>query len=315
MITVVGSFIADFITRAPRMPKAGETLLGGPFTLGPGGKGGNQAVAASRCGSSVTMVTKVGQDAFSQLAFDSFTKEGIVTDYITTHPTVSTGAALILVEENTGENCIVVALGAAGCITREDVLAAEPAIAHSQILLVQLETSDEAVKTAVELAQQHGVTVLLNPAPYRPLSPALLQGATYITPNETEAAALSGIPLNDDDSLFKAAEAIRQKGPRSVLLTLGKRGCLVYRGPENYTFVPAFSVPQVVDTTGAGDAFSGGLAHALSRGVSLEEAARFGCAVAALSVTRAGTTESLPSRQEICAFLAAQGETSLLERI
>jgi len=302
IVTVVGSYVTDLMSRTPHMPRVGETVLGGPFKMGPGGKGGNQAVAAARQGSTVYMVTKVGDDEFGAYARASFEKDGIDTRYVFVDPTESTGAALIAVDDN-GDNMIVVALGACGTLTTAEVAQASEAIKSSAVVLLQLETSNEAVKATVALAKHYGVPVILNPAPYHEFPREILQDVSYITPNETEAYGLTGIQVDDEASALKAAQAIYAMGVPQVLITLGKKGCFYYNGRESGKLYPGFEV-QAVDTTGAGDAFNGGLAHALAAGQGLEDAIIYANAVAALSVTKVGTAPAMPTKHEVEAFLA-----------
>ena len=302
IVTVVGSYVTDLMSRTPHMPRVGETVLGGPFKMGPGGKGGNQAVAAARQGSTVYMVTKVGDDEFGAYARASFEKDGIDTRYVFVDPTESTGAALIAVDDN-GDNMIVVALGACGTLTTAEVAQASEAIKSSAVVLLQLETSNEAVKATVALAKHYGVPVILNPAPYHEFPREILQDVSYITPNETEAYGLTGIQVDDEASALKAAQAIYAMGVPQVLITLGKKGCFYYNGGESGKLYPGFEV-QAVDTTGAGDAFNGGLAHALAAGQGLEDAIIYANAVAALSVTKVGTAPAMPTKHEVEAFLA-----------
>ncbi|WP_019121244.1 ribokinase [Brevibacillus massiliensis] len=300
-ITVVGSYVVDLMSRTPHMPKPGETVLGGPFRMGPGGKGGNQAVAASRQGSQVFMVTKVGEDQFGKDALQNFTRERIDTSYVFIDREEATGVALIAVDDQS-ENMIVVALGACGRLTSADVEQAEETIRNSAVVLVQLETSLEAVKKTLELAQKHGVPVIMNPAPYQKISKELLQKVTYLTPNETEASLLTGIEVTDEESACLAAKVLYQWGVPQVIITLGKKGCYYYNGRNTGTLYPGFQV-DAVDTTGAGDAFNGGLAHALAEGQSISEAIRCANAVAALSVTKPGTAPSMPTKAEVTRFL------------
>ena len=300
IITVVGSYIVDLMSRTPRMPKPGETVLGGPFRMGPGGKGGNQAVAAARQGSDVRMVTKVGNDSFGRDALQHFQNEHIDTAHVFVDENEATGTALIAVDDQ-GENMIVVSLGACGNLNAADVKKAEASIRESDIVLVQLETSLEAVQEAVRLAKTHAVPVMLNPAPYQPVPRELFKGITYITPNETEASLLTGVQVQDDASAEEAAKILHSWGVPHVLITLGKRGCYYYNGTVGKS-VDSFQV-DAVDTTGAGDAFNGGLAHALVSGQSLEEAIVYASAVAALSVTRIGTAPAMPSKEEVVQFL------------
>ncbi|MDA5107925.1 ribokinase [Brevibacillus thermoruber] len=304
IITVVGSYVVDLMSRTPHMPKPGETVLGGPFRMGPGGKGGNQAVAAARQGSRVCMVTKVGNDPFGQAAVKHFQAEHISTDYVFVDDAEATGAALIAVDDN-GENMIVVALGACGKLSAEDVAQAEQMIKRSTVVLVQLETSMEAVRKTLELAGTYGVPVILNPAPYQPIPEELLKGVTYITPNETEAFLLTGIEITDEESAYRAASVLYRRGVKHVVITLGKKGCYYYEGGPSGILYPGFHV-DAVDTTGAGDAFNGGLAHALAEGRSIRQALRYANAVAALSVTKIGTAPAMPSREEVERFLQNQ---------
>lgn len=303
-ITVVGSYVVDLMSRTPHMPKPGETVLGGPFRMGPGGKGANQAVAAARQGAQVTMVTKVGQDDFGDKALANFKKENINTDFIQVDPTEATGVALIAVDDHS-ENMIIVALGACGKLSREDVLAAEDQIQQAEMILLQLETSMEAVEATIELAVKHGKPIILNPAPYQPITDELLKKITYITPNETEASLLSGVEVRDQETALQAAEVIYSLGVSTVIITLGKTGCFLYQGRGKGQHIPAFQV-EALDTTGAGDAFNGGFAYALSTGLSVEEAVRYANAVAALSVTKIGTSPAMPTKEEVENFLASK---------
>lgn len=301
IITVVGSFVVDLMSRTPRMPKTGETVLGGPFRMGPGGKGSNQAVAAARQGAEVYMVTKVGNDEFGVIAQKNFKNEKIFTQYVFTDPVESTGAALIAVDKN-GDNMIVVALGACGNLCAADVTQAEEAIKNSSIVLLQLETSIEAVAKTVEIAAKHDIPVILNPAPYQEFPQELLKSISYVTPNETEASQLTGIAVTDEASAFQAAKHIYGMGVSNVIITLGESGCYFYAGSIVGLLYPAFKM-EVIDTTGAGDAFNGGLAYALASGQRLEEAIKYANAVAALSVIKIGTAPAMPTKEDVMAFL------------
>lgn len=303
MITVVGSFVVDLMSRTPHMPVPGETVLGGPFKLGPGGKGSNQAVAAARQGSKVNMVTKLGKDEFGDIAKKTFDNENIDYTYTPIDPVESTGAALIIVDQNTGENMIVVAIGACDTITEEEVRAAEEVIAKSDVVILQLETSKISVKTAVELAAKHGVKVIFNPAPFSDFPQEIIPKITYATPNETEAGFWAGVEVKDDESAIEAARRIHEMGVKNIIITLGKRGVLVYEESGEHYFVDSFKV-KAVDTTGAGDAFNGGFAHAIAEGMDIKAAVRYGCAVAGLSVTKMGTAPSMPYKEEVEKFLS-----------
>lgn len=291
-VVVVGSYVVDLMSRTPHMPKPGETVLGGPFTMGPGGKGSNQAVAAVR------------QDVFGDEAVKNFEQEDIDTTYVTRHPEAATGAALIPVDQQ-GENMIVVALGACGEITAKDVYAAESSFKETDIVLVQLETSMEAVKTTVELAKSHEKPVVLNPAPFQEISDNLLADITYITPNETESRWLTGVDVEDEETARAAALKLIKKGVKKVLITLGKQGCFVYDGTDDGRLVRGFKV-DTIDTTGAGDAFNGAFTTFIADGISLNEAVVRANAVAALSVTKPGTARSMPNVHEVDALIASR---------
>jgi len=304
-IIVVGSYVVDLMSRTPHLPKPGETVLGGPFQMGPGGKGGNQATAAARCGSDVTFISKLGNDVFGREALQHFTNENIGIEFMIVDPEMATGAALIAVDDR-GENSIVVALGACGTITEEDVLAAEKRMKEADVVLLQLETSIDAVVTTVKLAKKYDVPVILNPAPFQEFPRGILGDVAFITPNETEASELSGIEVKDEGSALQAARIIHEMGVGTVIITLGSKGAFLYQGGEKGELIQGFKV-EAVDTTGAGDAFNGGFAHALSNGFPVKEAIAFAHSVAALSVTKIGTARAMPTKQEIEAFLAVAG--------
>lgn len=300
-IVVIGSYATDFMVRAPHLPAPGETVSGGPFQMGPGGKGSNQATAAARSGSSVTFVTKIGRDLFGRQAMDHFKREGMHTQFVKMSDTDATGAALITVDD-TGENNIVIAPGACGTMTKADVAGSSKAIAKADIVLLQLEISFEAIETAIEQAVIHNVPVLLNPAPSLSFPAEWLQYVTYITPNETEAKELTGIVVKDKQSARNCANVLHKWGVKIVLITLGEKGVFLSKGLSDGEVIQGFKV-KAVDTTGAGDAFNGGFAHAVSNGGSLKEAVQFGQAAAALCVMRSGTANAMPPIQAIKTFL------------
>ena len=299
-VLVVGSSNTDMIIRVPRIPRPGETVLGGEFSMAAGGKGANQAVAAARAGGRVTFVARVGDDDFGARALAAFEAEGIDTRFVVRAPASPSGIALITVDER-GENSISVASGANALLSAADVDAAGDAFAAADIVLVQLESPLATVEATVRKAGEKGVPVVLNPAPARPLDDGLLARVSVLTPNEHEAAALAGIAVEDDAGARRAAGRLKARGAAAVVVTLGERGVFA-SSPGFEGFVPAFKVDPV-DTTAAGDVFNGALAVALAEKLPLAEALRFAQAAAAISVTRPGAQPSAPARAEILALL------------
>jgi len=300
-IVVVGSSNTDMIVKLPHLPKPGETVSGGAFSTAAGGKGANQAVAAARAGADVSLVARVGEDSFGEQATAGFVDDGIDVRHVTRHPAAPSGVALIFVDD-AGENCIAVAPGANAGLTPQDVDAAAELITEADVVVMQLETPIESVERAAALAREHGVRVILNPAPARELSDEILGNVSILTPNESEAELLTGIRVEDDAGAEQAARALVARGVDTVILTLGSRGAFVFEAGSG-ELVPSFKV-QAVDTTAAGDVFNGSLAVGLAEGKPLAEAVRFANAAAALSVTRLGAQPSAPTRSEIEAFLS-----------
>jgi ribokinase len=300
-VTVMGSFVADLAFRTDRVPAWGETLMGQSFKLGPGGKGSNQAVAAARAGGRVSFISKLGDDPFGDMARTLYAAEGIDTEFL--FPTgIATGAAAIIVDAARGENAIIVVPGACFGMTTAEVDQARDLIANSSIYVAQLELSLPVVEHGLALAHSLGVPTILNPAPAQPLLSTIYQHIDYITPNETETAELTGVTINTIADAEKAADAFLARGVRNAIITLGAQGAFV-KNAQVSAHVPAIDAGKVVETTGAGDAFNGGLAVALSEGMNLLAAARFGCATAGISITRHGTAPSMPTRAEIDALL------------
>ena len=308
-IVVVGSSNTDMIIKTEHIPRPGETILGGEFSIAPGGKGANQAVGAARAGGQVVFIARVGEDMFGDQAVNGFRRDGIVTDAVIRDSTRPSGVALIFVDQK-GENSIAVASGANANLSPDDIRRHQDRIIGAEILIMQLETPLPTVRTAAEIASTHGVRVILNPAPAQPLGDELLRHISILTPNETEAEQLTGIPVEDETSAEKAAQALRDKGPAIVLITLGARGVFVV-SPEFQGTIPSFPV-KPVDTTAAGDIFNGALAVALAEKKPLPEAVRFANAAAALSVTKLGAQTSAPRREEIDAFLAGNNKRPVL---
>lgn len=298
-IVIVGSFNTDLTAYTERMPRPGETVNGRKFVIGPGGKGSNQAVAAARLGAQVTFVGRVGQDVFGDLALRTWKEEGVNTDFVIRDPENVTGVAPIWVDDS-GENSIIVVLGANLAVSRADVDAAARAIAQADVVLTQLEIDYDTVGYALKVAKDAGVRTILNPAPAGKVAPETLALADFMTPNETELEALTGKP---GAPVEEAARSLLTAAGQTVVVTLGARGAQ-YVQRDGAALVPAYTV-NVVDTTGAGDAFNGGLAVALAEGKDLKDAIAFANATAALCVTRPGTAPSMPRRDEVEALLAA----------
>ena len=300
-VTVFGSFVVDLMGRTPHLPVPGETVKGSMFKMGPGGKGFNQGVAAHKAGADVTMVTKLGRDTFAGVALAAMDEIGMKKDKILYSDDVETGAALIMVDENTSQNEIVVILGSCDTITDEEVESISDELAQSEYLLTQLETNVSATRKVISLAKQLGVKVILNTAPVQPVEDEIYNGLYMITPNEVEAEILTGIVIDGIENANKAADWFFAKGVQNVLITLGGRGVYIATS-EKREILPAYKV-QALDTTGAGDAFNGGLVAALAEGKDIWQAADFANALAAISVQRLGTTPAMPWRSEIDEFM------------
>jgi len=295
-IVVVGSCNTDMVIKADRLPVPGETILGGTFFMNPGGKGANQAVAASRMGGNVTLISKTGNDVFGKQSVMLYTSENIKTDFIYSDPKHPSGVALITVDSQ-GENCIVVASGANAYLTPADVDKASAEIENSDLVLMQLEIPIETVEYVAEMASKKGIKVILNPAPARALSDNLLKHLYIIIPNKSEAEILSGIKVCDIDSAKQAADIISAKGVDIVVITLGSQGALIKEYNE-YLFVEAFKV-DALDTTAAGDTFCGAFCVGLSEGRSIPDAVKLAARAAAITVTRMGAQASIPYRSEL----------------
>jgi ribokinase len=299
-VVVIGSSNTDMILRVARVPRPGETLLGGLYSTALGGKGANQAVAAARAGGSVAFVARLGRDALGDEAMAGFRREGMNLSHIVRDPSRPSGVALIFVGAD-GENSIGVAGGANQRLSIRDVAAARGLIEGARVLLLQLETPLATVRAAADLGSRAGIEVILNPAPAQDLPDSLLRRVTLLTPNETEASMLTGISVGDVESATLAARALQTRGARHVIVTLGANGALVAIGPDA-KWVPGFKV-KAVDTTAAGDVFNGALAVRLAEGCPVIDSVRFAHAAAAISVTRRGAQPSIPKRREINAKL------------
>ena len=304
-VVVVGSLNTDLVFRVPRLLTPGETLTGTGFDEFAGGKGLNQAVASARLGAQVSMVGRVGADGYGDRLVATLAEARIDSEHVQ-RDAAGTGLAFIMVSESTGENIIGILPRGNGQLSTADVQAASALIAGADVLLLQLEVPLATSQCAAEIARAHGTRVVLNPAPAQPLSRELLSLCDFVTPNESEAQRLTGIDVADDAGIRSAAEALRGQGAKAVVITLGARGVYAL-GPEGEVRVPAFAV-SVVDTTAAGDAFSGGLAYGLASGLWLEQSLRWGCAAGALACTRLGAVPSLPTHAEAAALV--EGRTA-----
>ena len=300
-IVVFGSFVVDLMGRGPHLPVPGETVKSGFFKMGAGGKGFNQGVAAHKSGGDVTMITKLGKDAFAEIALGTMRELGMDSSRVIQTEAYSTGVALIEVDENSGQNAIMVIPSACDHITDEEVAALKEVIEGADILLTQLETNMSSIRGVIDMAYAAGKTIILNTAPVQPVEDALLSKVTIVTPNEVEASILTGVKVVDEQSAAQAADWFFQRGVKKVVITMGGMGAYVADGTRA-ELTPAFRV-NAIDTTGAGDAYNGGFVTALSEGNDIFAAARFAAATAALSVQKMGTTPSMPTREEIEAFL------------
>ncbi len=302
-VVVFGSFVVDLTSRSLGLPVPGQTILGNSFKMGAGGKGSNQAVAAHRAGADVTLVTKIGRDVFGDVALNFYRGEGMDTRRVLIDEARETGIALIMVDEQSAQNEIVVVPGACGNITPEDVEKCRPLIENASILLLQLEINFDALYRVIDIAHAAGVTIVLNPAPASPLPDEVLAKIDIVTPNETEAQALTGVEIQTMADAERAAQVFLKKGVRSVVITMGTLGAFATDGGKS-EWLPRIPV-NAIDTTGAGDAFNGGFVMALSEGRDLFTALRYGNATGALSVTKPGTAPSMPRRTEIDAMYKA----------
>jgi ribokinase len=297
-IVVVGSLNMDLVVRTARLPRPGETVTGSDFVQVSGGKGANQAVAAARLGADVAMIGRVGDDGFGRQLIESLARDGVDPDAIAATVGTSSGLALIGVEES-GQNAITIVGGANALLTPDDVARHKTEIAAADALLVQLEVPLATVVAAVSLAKRHSVLTILDPAPApREALPAELLAVDVLSPNQSEAEALTGIVVASAADATRAAAILHERGARQVVLKLGEQGALASDGMGNIVHVPARQV-SVVDTTAAGDAFTAALAVALVECHSLAEATRFACAAGSLAAARSGAQDAMPSREEV----------------
>jgi ribokinase len=295
-VVVVGSSNTDLVVKTERFPKPGETLVGGDFFLFQGGKGANQAVAAARMGAKVTFISKVGKDLFGKQTQEGLEKEGISTRLVLEDPEKATGIALITVNKQ-GENTIVVAPGANANLSPSDIQAALPSLPNHAFILCQLEIPIDTITFLASYAQEENKNLILNPAPAQKLPESIYDQLFLITPNETEASLLTGMPCDSEADYPKIAQWFRDKGVQQVLLTLGEKGTYFQNSTQKYR-IPAQNV-IAVDTTAAGDVFNGSIAVALAEGIPWKEAIALATKAASISVTRMGAQASAPYRNEL----------------
>jgi ribokinase len=293
IITVVGSFAVGMTIRAPKLPIFGETMLGGDFDMGPGGKGSNQAVATARLGARSSLLAMVGADKLASIATDLYASEGVDASLVVTRAERPTGVGFIILNTR-GENFIILDMGANELLDAAAVEAGEAQIAASDVVMTVLEVPTSAAARAMELGRKHRATTILNPAPARALPPSIFESVDYLTPNESELRILLDLPADDPRSSRELAEELRRRGVRSVVTTLGRDGAMILTDTLDIR-VPAIEM-EVTDTTGAGDAFNSGFAVALAEGRDLVEAVRFGVVCGGLACTKLGVIPSLPNR-------------------
>jgi ribokinase len=293
IITVVGSFAVGMTIRAPKLPIFGETMLGGDFDMGPGGKGSNQAVATARLGARSSLLAMVGADKLASIAIDLYASEGVDASLVVTREERPTGVGFIILNSK-GENFIILDMGANELLDAAAVEAGEALIAASDVVMTVLEVPTSAAARAMELGRKHGATTILNPAPARALPASIFDSVDYLTPNESELRILLDLPADDPRSSRELAEELRRRGARSVITTLGRDGAMILTDTLDIR-IPAIEV-EVTDTTGAGDAFNSGFAVALAEGRDLIEAVRFGVVCGGMACTRLGVIPSLPNR-------------------
>jgi ribokinase len=293
IITIVGSFAVGMTIRAPKLPIFGETMLGGDFDMGPGGKGSNQAVATARLGARSSLLAMVGADKLASIAIDLYASEGVDASLVVTREERPTGVGFIILNSK-GENFIILDMGANELLDAAAVEAGEAQIAASDVVMTVLEVPTSAAARAMELGRKHGATTILNPAPARALPASIFDSVDYLTPNESELRILLDLPADDPRSSRELAEELRRRGARSVITTLGRDGAMILTDTLDIR-IPAIEV-EVTDTTGAGDAFNSGFAVALAEGRDLIEAVRFGVVCGGMACTRLGVIPSLPNR-------------------
>jgi len=300
-ISILGIYVADLVFFGKKIPVEGETILGNNFVIGPGGKGSNQAVAAAKAGVKTYFISKIGDDQFGSMARKIYEEAGVDYSKVIISSEHSTGAAGIFVDQQSGKNAINVVAGAAGALTTDDIDQAADVIKNSQVFLTQLEVPKEVVFYALKIAKENNVTTVLNPAPATLIDKEIFPLIDYFTPNETEAGFYVNHKVEDEEDAKKASDKLLQLGIKNIIITLGEKGAFFANDRENF-HVPVVDLNNpVLDTTGAGDAFNGGFAVALTENekYNIKDAIKFASATAGLSTTKIGTANSMPSRDEI----------------
>lgn len=292
-ISVLGIFVADISFSGKKIPSVGETIMGDSYNIGPGGKGCNQAIAIARLGGKVSFISKLGKDDYGKLALDTLKKNRIDTSQIIEREELQTGVAGIMVDKSTGKNAINVITGAPSTLTNEDIKDKIEIIKKSKIFLTQLEIPKEVTLNCLKIAKENNVLTILNPAPASSLSKDFFNYIDYFTPNETEAEFYTGIKITNQNKAKLASEKLLNLGIKKVIITLGEKGLFYSDGKEDI-FLKATLV-KAIDTTGAGDAFNGGLAFALSQNKSIKKALNLANQVAGLSTTKLGAGNSMPT--------------------
>jgi ribokinase len=299
-VVVVGSLSQDIVVSTPRLPVKGETIRGSNFGMFAGGKGNNQAMAAGRAGAAVTMIGRVGADAFGDMLIATLKKNNVDASHMVQDKEAGTGIAMITVDAD-GDNSIIIAQRANLNLCDKDIEKADSVFAGSKILLMQLEVPTEADAFAAKQARKHGTFVALNPAPAPEngkLPKELLENVDVIIPNQTEAELMTGVKVTDEKTALTAAEELKKLGPKNIIITMGELGALLVEDGKAPQMVSSYKV-KAIDTTAAGDAFCGALAAAFAAGETLANAVKFGCAAGALATTKMGAEPSLPNKEEI----------------
>ena len=300
-VVVVGSINIDLIARVAALPRAGQTVTGREFLESPGGKGANQAVAAARLGARVTFIGRVGDDGFGTQLREGLRREHVDIGHVDATAKCPSGVAMVCVEEE-GENTIVVTSGANGRLSPEDIRRRDSVIAAADVMLVQLETPLDTVGAAIDAARRHGVLVVFDPAPPPSSLPEELLGVDVLCPNESEAAAITGIEIRSPDDAARAGRQLCERGVRNAVITLGRHGALLCRQPDRCEHVPSFAV-SAADSTAAGDAFAAALGVAFAETGDLKQSVRWGCAAGALAASRLGAQRAMPARAEVLRLL------------